>query len=294
MVRDLRRIDFLDDSVLIDEDLSLPALVQVIALIRADFLDYIVAVRKVFVPCSRYTAAYSDSHDSLSLGISRTLYKNVMCAVVDDLKLCAVDGCIALRCGLACIGIDLSDLKAASEYIFSYRSVSQIDDHSVFPDGEILAPRGVQVITRRSLRFLYGVRTVWERMSIGCRDAILVRCDDERSVSFCDLFASDHNRLLRLVAHSEFSSLKGRIALCIGLIELMIDLRKLDTAADDRLIAFEFLVVGLDMQVVCAVLSDMAYDLLIIKEIAFRCLDLADHICAERISDFAVLVLVEG
>ena len=131
-------------------------------------------------------------------------------------------------------------------------------------------------------------------MVTGSCDTIRIRCYNESSFTYSDLFSIYHDSLSRLVVYGEFCSLKSRIALGVSLVKVIVDLRKLDPASLDSVIALDLLIVGLDVEIISSVLSDLNYKDLIIDKISFRCFDLLDQICSKRIAGLAVLVLIQS
>ena len=131
-------------------------------------------------------------------------------------------------------------------------------------------------------------------MITGSRDTVCIRRDHKCCIALADLLALDHYSLSRLIVDGEFCTFERSITLGISLIKVIVNLCELDSAADDSVIAFDLLVVGLDVKIVRTVFCDRDLKDLIIDKIALRRFDLLDQICSERITDLAILVLIQG
>ena len=131
-------------------------------------------------------------------------------------------------------------------------------------------------------------------MCIRSRDAISIRGDHKRCSALLDLLATNHDGLSRLVVDSELSSLECCITLGISFIKIVIDLGKLYSASDYRVITLDAFVICLHMEVICSILSYSHFEDLIIDKISFRGFYLLDQICSERISSLSILVLVQS
>ena len=214
---------------------------------------------------------------------------NVLNGHYDTIEMCTTEGFRLYK-----LLVSLDDLDSAADDCLSYLVLSQVDDDPILSDPEGSGPLGIEKVALRRLCLLNEIGPIRQVVVTGSRDTVCIRCDHKRCIALADLLAFYHYSLGRLIVDGEFCTLESRIALGISLIKVIINLCELDSAADDSVIAFDLLVVGLDVKIVRTVFCDRDLKNLIIDKIAFRCFDLLDQICAQRKTDLTVLVLIQS